>query len=210
MRTFMEEIEKPVLPLWKECLRTNFIMELKSGELSEERFQRYLEQDSFYLLAYTRLCAKAIVNAKSEEEVKIYASMIAYVNGTELVTREEEKEEKKEGLLLPAARRYIDYLMEVYKDGDNDRIFLVLVNCMLSYDYIFTKLAEEMKKEDKYWFFVKDYASPEYRAFCDRWIAFMNKKYEKKGKEEKEEYFEILRKACSLEYDFWEMAYHGK
>lgn len=206
MKKFMDEISRRVFPLWKECLNTAFITEMKSGELSQERFQRYLEQDSLYLLVYTRLCAKAIVNAKSDEEVKIYASMIAYVNGTELVARKKEKRV----LPLPAAKRYIDYLMEVYEDENNDRIFLVLVNCMLSYDYIFTKLAEDMNEKDIYWFFVKDYASSEYRAFCDRWIEFMNKTYKEIGDEEREQYLEILEKSCFLEYNFWEMAYHGK
>lgn len=206
---FMDKIYKEVEPLWKACLQTDFIKDMEAGRLTKERFLCYMKQDAAYLLYYTKLCAKAIVNATSEEEIKIYASMIAYVNGTELETREENALIQRKNL-LPAAKRYIDYLMEVYEDKDNDRIFLVLVNCMLSYDYIFTRLVRNMKEDNPHRFFVEDYASQAYRDFCDRWIAFMNKKYAKITDKDLLRYNEILKKACSFEYDFWEMAYHQK
>lgn len=207
---FIDKIREKIESLWAESFETSFIKELQTGELSDERFQRYMEQDTVYLLYYMKLCAKAITNAETEEEMWVYASMIAYANEIEMAAREEKKKLVRETKLLSATKRYVNFLMEVYEDSNNDRIFLVLVNCMLSYDYLFSKLVKEMKKEDKYWFFVKDYASDDYRDFCDRWLTFMNQKYRDISEEEMEKALAILKTSCSMEYDFWEMAYYGK
>ena len=59
----MREIVENSLPVWKECLETDFVKQLVNGSLDEEKFKGYIIEDTLYLREYARVfaCTKAAV-----------------------------------------------------------------------------------------------------------------------------------------------------
>jgi thiaminase/transcriptional activator TenA len=206
----MNEAIKISRPVWQKSMNLPFIQELKTGKLSKDRFNLYLEQDNIYLLYYVKLCGKAIYNSKGNEEISLYLSLISFAFDTEIGTRTENLDKKNSVNVLLENQRYIDFIMSFSNDYNNDRILLVLLHCMLSYQYVFTMIAKDnVVKNSEYYFFIKDYLSDDYRDACNRWTEFANKKYSSLSESKKIELIDIFKKASLLEYDFWNMAYEG-
>lgn len=208
---FMKEAMEIAKPIWQQSLNLPFLQEIKSGELSKDRFQLYLEQDNIYLINYVRLCGKAIYNSKSSEEISLYISLISFAFNTEMDIRVDSLNKKNpDDVILSENKQYIDFILSFSKDDNNDQILLVLLHCMLSYYYIFTTIAKDDGVTDsKYYYFIKDYLSDSYRDACNSWIEFANKKYSSLFEGKKLEFLRLFKQASLFEYDFWVMSYEG-
>lgn len=109
---------------------------------------------------------------------------------------------------LPENQNYIDFLLEVAERGDENEMIMAVLPCMLSYIYIFRKLAVQPDcKQSRYWDFIKDYANDIYAENCREWCSFASRKCEKLSKLQKDSLSKIFEKASLLELDFWNMAY---
>lgn len=85
--TFMEKIVEKNIPIWDACEATPFIREMKSGELSTEKFRRYIIQDSIYLKNYARVCGKAVYHSVSLKDIQTWYSMLSLVTEEESLVR---------------------------------------------------------------------------------------------------------------------------
>ena len=53
---------------------------------------------------------------------------------------------------LPENQNYIDFMFEIASHGKNEEILMAVLPCMLSYSYIFRKLAAvPTSRESRYW-----------------------------------------------------------
>ncbi|MCB6603414.1 hypothetical protein LI129_21690, partial [Erysipelatoclostridium ramosum] len=78
---------------------------------------------------------------------------------------------------LPENQNYIDFMFEIASHGKNEEILMAVLPCMLSYSYIFRKLASvPTSRESRYWDFIKDYADEQYAESCKEWSAFAEHK----------------------------------
>ena len=69
---------------------------------------------------------------------------------------------------LPENQNYIDFMFEIASHGKNEEILMAVLPCMLSYSYIFRKLASvPISRESRYWDFIKDYADEQYAESCN-------------------------------------------
>ena len=102
---------------------------------------------------------------------------------------------------LPENQRYIDFMFEVAEHGKNEEILMAVLPCMLSYSYIFRKLAAEPEsRQSRYWDFIRDYADEKYAEQKCNEIPEMKQK----------NLADIFEKASLLELDFWMMAYKNE
>ena len=213
--SFMKETITNVMEIWEQCERTPFICELKRGTLPMEKFRNYMIQDSIYLKNYARVCGKAIYHAVSLKEIQIYYSMLSFVNDTESAVRLHylklfgiTDEEIAHMEALPENRNYIDFILEIAERGMVCEILMAVLPCMMSYSYIFRKIAAEPDTPDSlYWDFINDYADERYYKDCLLWSAFADSKCAGLPDGEKENLFRIFERASILELEFWEMAY---
>ena len=213
--TFMEKVVRKNIPIWDNCAETPFMRELRSGMLPEEKFRRYMIQDSIYLKNYARIYGKAIYHSSSLKDIQVYYSILS------LVTKEESAVRlsylKRFGLSdddiedmepLPENQRYIDFLMEVAEGGKIPEIWMAVLPCMLSYSYIFRKIEKiPGTSGSKYYDFIQDYADPLYADSCRKWCDFAGQKCENLPEAEKRKLGFIFEKASFLELAFWNMAY---
>ena len=193
---------------------TPFVQELIKGDLSKEAFERYLQQDSVYLENYVILCNIAMSKAKTNKEREIIRSLIEFSNDTELQTRSESLDSDSisttETEVFPETEDYINYIMSFSHDKDNYKLMIVLMNCMLSYDYIFTIAAARMNSSQNiYYSFVADYTTEKYKTFYRGWIDYINEAYRDISDCKKNELIKIFEEASIYELRFWDRVYIG-
>ena len=216
--SFMEDILKQNMPVWDKCIATLFVQDMKDGTLPIEVFKEYMVQDSIYLKNYARVYGKAIYHAETLREIQLYYSILNFVTDTESVVRLNYL--RQFGMtdddiefidLLPENQNYIDFLFETAEHGNGREILMAVLPCMLSYSYIFRKLADEPEsRKSKYWDFIHDYADDQYAESCKEWCDFADRKCGNLSVADQKKLGSIFEKAGYLELDFWNMAYKRK
>lgn len=213
--SFMQEILKHNIPIWDNCADTPFVRELQSGKLPFEKFKQYMIQDSIYLKHYARIYGKAIYHSTILKDIQMYYSILSFVTDTESAVRlsylnqfgmtDDDIETIQP---LPECQKYIDFMLHIAENGNVCEILMAILPCMLSYGYIFRKIAA-MPDTDKsrYYDFIQDYSEEQYIESEELWIDFANRKCEALATEEQEKLSRIFEQASLLELDFWNMAY---
>ncbi|MEY8524784.1 transcriptional regulator [bacterium 1XD8-76] len=215
---FMEGILRQNMPVWDKCTAALFVQDMKDGKLSVENFKEYMIQDSIYLKNYARVYGKAIYHAETLKEIQLYYSILNFVTDAESVVRLNylrqfgTTDDEIEFIdLLPENRNYIDFLFEIAERGNGCEILMAVLPCMLSYSYIFRKLADEPEsRKSKYWDFIQDYADDRYAESCREWCDFADKKCGSLSEVDRKKLGGIFEKASYLELDFWNMVYRRK
>jgi thiaminase/transcriptional activator TenA len=85
--TFYEQLLEENLPIWEECLETEFLQKLEDGTLDEEAFKGYIVDDSLYLREYAKVFAWGMTRATDWATLRLYYSLLAFVNEGEGSTR---------------------------------------------------------------------------------------------------------------------------
>jgi len=211
--SFMKDVLNHSIPIWDKCAATSFVREMQDGSLSFERFKSYIIQDSIYLKYYARVYGKAIYHATTLKEIQLYYSSLNFVTDPESSVRLNYL--KQFGMTdddievitpLPENQDYIDFLIEIAEQGNEYEILMAVLPCMLSYSYIFRKIAAmEDSAKSRYWDYIQDYADDTYAENCRIWYSFADKKCSKLSETEQKKLSGIFKKASMLELAFWNM-----
>lgn len=214
---FMQEIIRHNIPIWDECINTPFVRELQSGKLPFEKFKQYMIQDSIYLKNYARIYGKAIYCSTTLNDIQMFYTILNFVTDTESTVRLNYL--KQFGMTdddieiivpLPENQEYIDFMFEVAQTENICEILMSVLPCMLSYSYIFRKVATTPEcKHSRYLDFIQDYADDRYFEDCKAWCKFTDTKCDCLPEERKKQLSIIFEKASVLELHFWNMAYKG-
>lgn len=216
--SFMDEVVKRNIRVWDACAETPFIRELQAGILPEEKFKQYMIQDSIYLKNYARIYGKAIYHSENLRDIQMYYSVLSMVTEEESAVRlaylkrfgltddDIEKEEAR-----AENRKYIEFLLKIADRGNIPEILMAALPCMVSYSYIFRKIAKMAGTADsKYFDFIADYAEDGYFESCKCLCGFAEQKCGGLPGKEKEKLGGIFESASLLELSFWEMAYKNE
>lgn len=213
--TFMKEVLNQNIPIWNECANTPFIRELQSGTLSFEKFKCYMIQDSIYLKHYARIYGKAMYHSTTLKDIQLYYSILSFLTEEESSVRLNYL--KQFGITdddieliqpLPRNQNYIDFLLEIAERGNICEMLMAGLPCLLSYSYIFRKIATEPETTDsRYWDLIQDYSDEQYFEKCKCWCDFADKKCEILSDNEKDNLRSIFEKASLFELKFWQMVY---
>ena len=85
---------------------------------------------------------------------------------------------------------------------------MAVLPCMLSYSYIFRRLAGEPgSAASRYWDFIRDYGDSQYAENCREWCGFAEEKCGRLSEEKQGRLRAVFERASLLEYDFWTMSW---
>ena len=211
---FMQEILAQNMPVWEDCAATPFVRQLQTGTLHPDAFRVYMVQDSIYLREYARVFGKLIYHAATLREMQVYYAMLGFVTEAESAVRLRwlqrfgmTEADVEQLAPLPENRQYMEYLSEAADGADSMEMLMAVLPCMLSYSYIFRKLAAAPESaHSPYWDFIEEYASAGYAEDCAAWGAFAGEKCEKAPAEKRKRLARIFYQGSLLELDFWGMA----
>lgn len=212
---FVSALVQTDLPVWEQCLQTEFLQKMENGTLSEDCFKSYLVEDSLYLREYAKIFAWGMTKATTMAAMRTYYSLLSFVQENEDLTRLRYLEQY--GLreadiqslpLRPESRAYLDCMIDAARNGDGEaECLMACLPCMLSYGWIFQKLLEEKPsvQDTLYGALVVDYAGKGYEAACRDWAAFAEKVCEGLSDERLARCREIFHACSEHELNFWAM-----
>ncbi|MFI3238617.1 MAG: TenA family transcriptional regulator [Lachnospiraceae bacterium] len=210
----MEEIALDTQPIWEQCLQVGFIKEMCNDTLSQEKFLNYIIQDSLYLRDYIRVHAMAVFKSRTLKEMKVFASVLGYVNDSENATRlkylsdnnltDDDIENFEKNHVCKA---YTDFLFDYAVNQDIPEILMAFIPCMIGYYEVFRLVLKQYPQimTSYYKEFVCDYTTNEYKKSCDEWIAFANVICESLDDERKNNLKKIYTQSSMYELEFWKM-----
>lgn len=213
---FVSALVQADLPVWEQCLQTEFLQKMENGTLSEDCFKSYLVEDSLYLREYAKIFAWGMTKATTMAAMRTYYSLLSFVQENEDLTRLRYLEQY--GLreadiqslpLRPESRAYLDCMIDAARNGEGEaECLMACLPCMLSYGWIFQKLLEEKPsvQDTLYGALVVDYAGKGYEAACRDWAAFAEKVCEGLSDERLARCREIFHACSEHELNFWAMA----
>lgn len=214
--SFIAECVQDSLPIWQQCLDTDFLKQMENGTLEWPCFAGYIVDDSLYLRDYAKVFAAGIVKAKTLAEIKTYYSFLAFVNEGEGTTRVEylhrmglsdEQLEQFEPRFQNKA--YTDFMIRATQEGTTGaECMMAGLPCMISYAWIFHKMVERTPQvlEGPFGAMIRDYIVPSADEICVEWVEFANRLCENLTPAEKQSCMEIFRQSSLYELGFWKMS----
>ena len=192
---FVSSLVQEDLPVWQQCLDTEFLRRMEDGTLDEACFKGYIVEDSLYLREY---------------------ALLGFVQESEDVTRLHYLEQF--GLseadlqalpLRPENRAYVDCMINAAKNGEGEaECIMACLPCMLSYGWIFQKMLDRSPavRDTLYGPLVQDYAGPGYADACRAWAAYAEKVCTGLSPERAARCRAIFHDCSVHELHFWEMS----
>lgn len=217
---FVDALVQESLPIWQQCLDSDFLRSLENGTLDEECFKGYIVEDSLYLREYAKVFAWGMTKAKTMATVRNYYSLLAFVNENEDAARLQYL--KRYGLtdagiqslpLRPENRAYTDYMIDAAKNGAGEaECIMAALPCMLSYGWIFQRLLKRSPGvlDTVFGPLVKEYADPGYDDACAAWNAYAEQACTGLSPERAARCREIFKACSEFELGFWRMANHPR
>lgn len=214
--TFLEECIRDSIPVWEQCLRTEFLQKMAAGELDEECLKGYIVDDSLYLREYARVFAWGIIRAECMEEIRVLHSLLAFVNENEDAARLRYLSYFKltDGQIQTMALRaenqaYIDTMIEAARNGRGAaECLMACLPCMLSYSWIFTRMVKATPGvlETLSGAMVEEYAAESYAQLCRQWTEAADEICRQISPERRRKCREVFRKCSEHELEFWNMS----
>lgn len=207
---------------WKENEPTFFKMKntpfnqcIMRGTLDSNKFRRYIEQDSLYLIDFAKVLIVAAEKAVSssdaiklrefatgaiEEEHRLHQEYISYFP----------KGAKVEKSLVCA--KYTGFLLDISRKFSIAEILMSLLPCFWYYREIGSYIYENSCKNNPYHLWIKTYSGKEFSAITEEFlnIARKNTTHVSKETEQYRLLLDIFKNSVNFELSFWESAYYNR
>lgn len=216
--SFIDTCIADSLPIWEDCLRSEFLVKMTKGTLEEKCFRDYMIDDSLYLRQYAKVFAWGIIGTDDPEAMRTFYSFLSFVNEGEGSTRLHylkvfglSDAEVQTLPQRPQNKAYTDFMLKASQEGAAE-CMMASLPCTLSYGWIFSQMLKQhpQMRQTSYWPMLQDYTEKGYAEICDRWIAFGNKLCTDLPQVRLDRCLEIFRECSRLELGFWEMSKHPR
>lgn len=214
--TFVETCIADSMPLWQQCLKSDFLTQMQDGTLPEECFQGYIIDDSLYLREYAKVFAWGMTKATDMDSIRVYYSLLSFVSEGEGATRLKylkryhlDDSEIQYLPQRPENKAYTDYMVAASRDGQGAaECIMAVLPCMLSYGWIFQTMVRHHPQvlDTVYGPLVADYASKSYEDACRKWAEYADSVCQGLSRERLERCMEIFRECSRYELGFWHMS----
>lgn len=187
-----------------EACRTHpFVQGIATGELARDGFVFYVEQDAFFLGAFSRAYALAFAKAPDAETMQEIRELL---DGVVEELRLHHDYAARWGADLttapsPATSAYTDFLLRVAWSEPIGRIFAAMTPCMRLYAHLGQQLAGHTGENSPYREWVDTYNDAEFEALAARMEALLDR-FDDGGQQAARHY----RTAMAREHDFFDQA----
>ena len=215
-QSFVQQLVQESLPVWEQCLHSEFLERLADGTLDEACFKGYIVEDSLYLREYAKVFAWGMTKAADMQTIRTYYSLLSFVNENEDAERLRCLRQfglTDEGIqslpLRPENRAYVDYMIDTARNSEGAaECMMACLPCMLSYGWIFQKMLDRSPavRDTLYGPLVQDYAGPGYVDACRAWAAYAEKVCTGLSPERAARCRAIFHDCSVHELHFWEMS----
>ncbi len=215
-----ERLLKAAEEIWAGYHTHPFVEGLKHGTLDIRKFRRYMIQDYWYLMDYTKVFGIGVAKSKSVATMNLFAKYIQAILGGEVNVHNGymtdlgiSREELESTPIAQDNRSYTSYMLRVAYEGGEAEILTAILSCAYSYEVIAARIVEEVPDAPNhpvYGRWVRGYITERYTGnnvilmeTLDRLTADYT--------EAQLKYLEEVFVACSrYEAAFWDMAWYER
>ncbi len=193
-----------------------FNRELAAGELSPERFQRYVIQDSLYLKRYGQVLALCGAKASSQDDLAFFSASASEairveqsmhsdfldqfgVPGAELARAEPS----------PVCQAYTDFLLARAWGEPYPVAVAATLPCFWVYGHVGSNIARRTVDQNRYRAWVDTYSDPGFVQAVDHIKAITDRVAGQADDDTIAAMHEAFRLSTLYEYMFWDSAYTG-
>lgn len=205
-------------PIWVKYDSHPFVLGLRNGDLSRERFRYYILQDYIYLLDYARAFSIGLAKAKSLETARLFSGYVQALTGSEMdihrgyMGRLDITQEELDACPTALGNiSYTSYMLRVaYEEGEAETICAILA-CACSYEYIAKNMAAarpECLEDPFYGDWVKGYVSDSYCSENVILLDSLDKLTRGYSQEQIEHLKDIFLNCSRFELGFWDLSWN--
>ena len=216
----VERLLKATEDIWAGYHQHPFVQGIKDGTLDQEKFRRYIIQDYWYLMDYTKVFAVGVAKSKSVETMKMFAKYIQAILDGEVNVHNGymgefgiTQEELDHTPIAQDNRAYTAYMLSVAYKGGEAEVLTAIFSCAYSYEVIARKMVEENPAAPEHPFYgrwVRGYITERY-THNNVVLKEMLERLTKDYTEAQLQYLEEVFTACSrYEASFWDMAWEER
>ena len=216
----VERLLKATEDIWAGYHEHPFVQGIKNGTLDQEKFRRYIIQDYWYLMDYTKVFAVGVTKSKSVESMKMFAKYIQAILDGEVNVHNGymgefgiTQEELDQTPIAQDNRSYTSYMLSVAYKGGEAEVLTAIFSCAYSYEVIARKMVEENPSAPDHPFYgrwVRGYITERY-THNNVLLMEMLERLTAHYTEEQLQYLEEVFTACSrYEASFWDMAWEER
>jgi thiaminase/transcriptional activator TenA len=214
--SYSDKLKREASEIWEKIFTHPYLIDMRNGTLSLNKFIYYIRQDYAYLMDFARCLSLATAKAEDIETMRIFSNLLDGCLNEEVERLEQLSESLEipiEDLrateLAPANLAYTRHLLHVGYSGTMGEITAALLPCMWIYQIIGENLMQSSMLKDKsiYVDWVKIYSSESYADLVTWYREMTDKSAEVSGPAVKERMRRHFVLSSKYEYLFWEMAY---
>lgn len=190
--------------LAEACRAHPFVRGIATGELARDAFVFYIEQDAFFLRAFSRAYALAFAKAPDADTMQETRELLDGV--FEELQLHGDYAARWNADLAPEPSRatstYTDFLLRVAWSEPLGHIFAAMTPCMRLYAHLGQQLAGHVADDSPYREWVETYNDAEFEALVGRMEALLDR-FDDGGQQATARHY---RTAMAREYDFFDQA----
>lgn len=198
-----------------ETLGHPFVRGIGAGDLPDEGFRAYLEQDYQFLVRYLRVIALAVAASPDTATMQplaelLHSTLAVEIDGLHALYAQFGGDPKRlDGIEpQPACRAYTDHLLRVALQQDLLVTLAAMLPCQWGYGDIGRVLMQEgLPKDERFAGWVREYASDDYNRLVEWVIARLNALAEQAGVSQLDAARDAFRVSAAYELGFWQMAW---
>ena len=146
----VERLLKATEEIWAGYHEKPFVRGLGDGTLDVKKFRRYIIQDYWYLMDYTKVFAVGVAKSKSVEVMKLFAKYIQAILDGEVNVHNGymadfgiTQEELDHTPIAQDNRSYTSYMLSVAYKGGEAEVLTAIFSCAYSYEVIARQIVAE-------------------------------------------------------------------
>lgn len=216
----VQRLLKAAEDIWDGYHTHPFVLGLKDGTLDREKFRKYIMQDYWYLMDYTKVFAVGVAKSNSVETMKMFAKYIQAILDGEVNVHNGymgefglTQEELDATPIAQDNRSYTNYMLSVAYKGGEAEVLTAIFSCAYSYEVIARRIVEENPAAPEHPFYgrwVWGYITPRYTG-NNVILMEMLERLTAHYTEQQLQYLEEIFVACSrYEASFWDMAWEER
>ncbi len=209
------ELWHPIEPLFSKILSHPFLTGLGEGNLPEESFRYYVEQDTVYLRSFARGLAMLGARSESDDELSLFCS---HAGNAIAIERELHKgfldgwkadfEAVREMAPAPNTLLYTSYLLRVVNERPHHEALGAFLPCYWIYREVGKELEKNGSPHPLYQRWIATYGGEEFGAVVDAVLQIMENVLKRLTVEQKAAVQRHFIQTTKCEYLFWDMGYH--
>lgn len=207
---FSDSIWEKTAPIYNQIIRHPFNAELAQGTLDRERFVFYVEQDAYYLKAFSR--SLAFIAARAGTSPLIH-QFLNYALGVLIGERELHAKFSSSGNWdnlepTPACLAYTQFLIATAATAPLEEAIAAVLPCFWIYREVGLNIAANTIKNNPYHDWIETYSSVEFSEGTDRAIATMDEIASQSTAKTVSAMEKAFEYSSLFEWHFWDDAYH--